>query len=51
MNVNNLKLLELQAVKRTICRLETKSNIQSADHRARMAMIEKFTAEVNCGLC
>jgi hypothetical protein len=45
MNVNNLKLLELQAVMQSNMQAwNTKSNILSADHRARMAMIEKFTA-------
>ncbi len=45
MNVNNLKLLELQAVMQNNMQAwNTKSNILSADHRARMAMIEKFTA-------
>jgi hypothetical protein len=45
MNQNNLQLLELQAVMQTNMQgWNTKSNILSADHRARMAMIEKFTA-------
>jgi hypothetical protein len=45
MNVNNLKLLELQAVMQSNMQAwNTKSNILSADHRARMAMIEKFAA-------
>lgn len=45
MNVNNLKLLELQAVMQSNMQAwNTKSNVLSADHRARMAMIEKFTA-------
>lgn len=45
MNQNNLKLLELQAVMQSNMQAwNTKSNILSADHRARMAMIEKFTA-------
>lgn len=45
MNTNNLKLLELQAVMQSNMQAwNTKSNILSADHRARMAMIEKFTA-------
>lgn len=45
MNQNNLKLLELQAVMQSNMQgWNTKSNILSADHRARMAMIEKFTA-------
>lgn len=44
MNQNNLKLLELQAVLQSSMQVwNTKSNILSADHRARMAMIEKFT--------
>lgn len=45
MNINNLKLLELQAVMQSNMQAwNTKSNILSADHRARMAMIEKFSA-------
>lgn len=45
MNQNNLKLLELQAVMQSNMQAwNTKSNILSADHRARMSMIEKFTA-------
>ncbi len=45
MNTNNLKLLELQAVMQSNMQAwNTKSNILSADHRARMSMIEKFTA-------
>ncbi len=45
MNQNNLQLLELQAVMQSNMQAwNTKSNILSADHRARMAMIEKFTA-------
>lgn len=45
MNANNLKLLELQAVMQNNMQAwNTKSNILSADHRARMAMVEKFTA-------
>lgn len=45
MNQNNLQLLELQAVmQNNMQSWNTKSNILSADHRARMAMIEKFTA-------
>ncbi len=45
MNVNNLQLLELQAVMQSNMQgWNTKSNILSADHRARMSMIEKFTA-------
>lgn len=45
MNQNNLQLLELQATMQSNMQgWTTKSNILSADHRARMAMIEKFTA-------
>jgi len=45
MNSNNLKLLELQALMQSNMQSwTTKSNILSADHRARMAMIEKFSA-------
>lgn len=45
MNQNNLGLLELQAVMQNNMQgWNTKSNILSADHRARMAMIEKFSA-------
>lgn len=45
MNQNNLQLLELQAVMQNNMQAwNTKSNILSADHRARMAMIEKFAA-------
>ncbi|HPQ81300.1 MAG TPA: hypothetical protein PLZ86_06200 [bacterium] len=45
MNQNNLGLLELQATMQSNMQgWNTKSNILSADHRARMAMIEKFTA-------
>lgn len=45
MNSNNLKLLELQAMMQSNMQSwTTKSNILSADHRARMSMIEKFTA-------
>lgn len=45
MNTNNLKLLELQAMMQSNMQTwTTKSNILSADHRARMSMIEKFTA-------
>lgn len=41
---NNLKLLELQALMQSQMQAwNTKSNVLSADHRARMAMIEKFT--------
>jgi len=44
MNQNNLQLLELQAMMQSNMQAwNTKSNILSADHRARMAMIEKFT--------
>ena len=45
MNSNNLKLLELQALMQSNMQSwTTKSNILSADHRARMSMIEKFSA-------
>jgi len=45
MNANNLQLLELQAVmQNNMQSWNTKSNILSADNRARMSMIEKFTA-------
>jgi len=45
MNLQNLKLLELQAVMQSNMQAwNTKANILSADHRARMAMIEKFAA-------
>lgn len=45
MNSNNLQLLELQATMQSNMQgWTTKSNILSADHRARMSMIEKFTA-------
>jgi len=45
MNANNLKLLELQALMQSNMQSwTTKSNILSADHRARMSMIEKFSA-------
>lgn len=45
MNQNNLRLLELQAVMQSNMQVwNTKSNILSADHRAKMSMIEKFTA-------
>lgn len=45
MNMNNLKLLELQAMMQSnMQQWNTKSNILSADHRARLSMIEKFTA-------
>lgn len=45
MNMNNLRLLELQAMMQSnMQRFTTLSNINSADHRARMSMIEKFTA-------
>jgi len=44
MNQNNLQLLELQAVMQSNMQgWNTKSNILSADHRARMAIVEKFT--------
>lgn len=45
MNQNNLKLIELQALMQSNMQVwNTKSNILSADHRAKMAMIEKFSA-------
>jgi hypothetical protein len=45
MNQNNLQLLELQATMQSNMQgWTTKSNILSADHRARMSMVEKFTA-------
>jgi len=45
MNQNNLQLLGLQATLQSNMQAwNTKSNILSADHRAKMAMIEKFTA-------
>lgn len=45
MNQNNLRLIELQALMQSNMQVwNTKSNILSADHRAKMAMIEKFTA-------
>ena len=45
MNQNNLKLLELQALmQNNMQSSNTKANILSADHRAKMAMIEKFSA-------
>lgn len=45
MNINSLRLLELQATIQTNSQnINTRSNILSADHRARMSMIEKFTA-------
>lgn len=45
MNENNLKLLELQALMQSNMQSwTTKSNILSADHRARTSIIEKFTA-------
>lgn len=45
MNTNNLKLLELQAMMQSnMQQWTTKSNILSADHRARMSMVEKFSA-------
>ena len=45
MNQNNLRLIELQAVMQSNMQVwNTKSNILSADHRAKMSMIEKFTA-------
>lgn len=45
MNQNNLRLIELQAIMQSNMQTwNTKSNILSADHRAKMSMIEKFTA-------
>ncbi len=45
MNQNNLQLIELQAIMQSNMQVwNTKSNILSADHRAKMSMIEKFTA-------
>lgn len=45
MNQNNMRLMELQALMQSNMQVwNTKSNILSADHRAKMAMIEKFTA-------
>lgn len=45
MNQNNLKLIELQAIMQSNMQTwNTKSNILSADHRAKMSMVEKFTA-------
>lgn len=45
MNQNNLQLIELQAMMQSNMQVwNTKSNILSADHRAKMSMIEKFTA-------
>lgn len=45
MNQNNLQLIELQAIMQSNMQTwNTKSNILSADHRAKMSMIEKFTA-------
>ncbi len=45
MNQNNLALLELQAVMQSnMQQWNTKSNVLSADHRAKMSLIEKFTA-------
>jgi len=45
MHQNNLNLMQLQAMMQSnMQEWNTKSNILSADHRARMAMIEKFTA-------
>lgn len=45
MNQNNLHLIELQALMQSNMQVwNTKSNILSADHRAKMSMIEKFTA-------
>lgn len=45
MNQNNLQLIELQAMMQSNMQVwNTKSNILSADHRAKMSMVEKFTA-------
>ena len=45
MNQNNLQMLELQAVMQSNQQQwTTKSNILASDHRAKMSMIEKFTA-------
>jgi len=45
MNQNNLQLLELQAVMQSNMQTwTTKSNVLSADHRAKMSLIEKFSA-------
>lgn len=45
MNQNNLQLIELQAMMQSNMQVwNTKSNILSADHRAKLSMIEKFTA-------
>jgi len=45
MRAENLQLLELQAMMQSNMQTwTTKSNILSADHRARMRMIEKFSA-------
>ena len=45
MNQNNLQLLELQAVMQSnMQQWTTKSNVLSADHRAKMSIMEKFTA-------
>lgn len=45
MHQNNLQLIELQAMMQSNMQVwNTKSNILSADHRAKMSMIEKFTA-------
>lgn len=45
MNQNNLRLIELQALMQSNMQVwNTKSNILSADHRAKLSMIEKFTA-------
>ncbi|PIR25471.1 MAG: hypothetical protein COV43_05335 [Deltaproteobacteria bacterium CG11_big_fil_rev_8_21_14_0_20_42_23] len=45
MNQSNTELLQLQAqIQSTLQSFNIKSNILSADHRARMSMIEKFTA-------
>ena len=45
LQTNNMQLLEMQAgLQAFMQEANIKSNILSADHRARMAMIEKFTA-------
>lgn len=45
LNDNNLQLLELQAVMQSNMQMwTTRSNILSADHRARMSIVEKFNA-------
>lgn len=45
MNQNNLRLIELQALMQSNMQVwNTKANILSADHRAKMSIVEKFTA-------